>query len=114
LHDEALAAEEAGAEAFLEGDADGGAVGGAEEGVFFAKDFTAVVAEFEGDDFAGVGGGEGDAFLPEGARLVKWVMKRDSPVSMRLPTFLSTLMMPPSLGLEPSPILVSKVMTSSM
>src|SRR5688572_23259841 len=60
LHDEAFAAEESDADLFLEGDADLGALGGAEEGVLLADHFAAQLTEAHGDDLAGVGGGEGD------------------------------------------------------
>lgn len=66
LHDEAFAAEETDAEFFLEGDADLDAAGGADEGVFLADDFAAVLVEEEGDHLAGVRGGEGDGLRGRG------------------------------------------------
>jgi hypothetical protein len=47
------------------------------------------------------------------ALLVKWVMKTDSPLMVRLAAD-SSLSISPASGREPSPILVSKVMPSSI
>ena len=63
LQDKPLAAEEAGAEPALEGDADLGAGGGTEEGVFLAEDLAAHPAQVHRDDLAGIGRGEGDMAL---------------------------------------------------
>ena len=60
LQDEALAAEEAGAELLLEGDADRDPLRGAEEGVLLAEHLAAVLLEVERDDLAGVGRRERD------------------------------------------------------
>ena len=60
LHDEALAAEQAGADLLLEGDADRDALGGAEERVLLADQLAAELLEVHRQDAAGVGRGEGD------------------------------------------------------
>ena len=84
LHDEALAAEEADADLLLEGDADLHALGGAEEGVLLADQFTAELVEVHRDDLARVGRGEGDDLAAGGPAAVKVVMNSDSPVRRAL------------------------------
>lgn len=59
LHDEALAADEAGAQLLLQVDGEFHAEGGAEEGRLLTDDALAG-AKLPGDDAAGEGGGEGD------------------------------------------------------
>ena len=51
--------------------------------------------------------------MPELPRWVKWVMNSDSPVSRREPAE-NSLPITPWFGSEPSPILVSKAICSSM
>ncbi len=63
LQDEPLAAEESGSETLLEGDADTGALGRTEKGVFLAKELAAVRGQIHRDDLAGIGRREGDMFL---------------------------------------------------
>ena len=66
LHDEALAAEEPDADLLLEGDADGDALGGAEERVLLADQLAPELAQVHRQDLAGVGRGEGHPRLPAG------------------------------------------------
>ncbi|MNY14333.1 hypothetical protein D3C86_1475050 [compost metagenome] len=63
LQDEALAAEEAGAQALVEADADCRAVGGAEKGVFLADQAAAVLGQRDRHHGARIGRGKGDPRL---------------------------------------------------
>ena len=63
LHDEALAAEQAGHDLSLEVDADRDALGGAQEGVFLRDQRAAQVSELERNDRARIGRSEGDPRL---------------------------------------------------
>jgi hypothetical protein len=63
LHDETLAAEQAGAEPLLKRDADADALGRAQEGVLLHDQLAAQVGEVQRDDLAGVGGAEGHLFF---------------------------------------------------
>jgi hypothetical protein len=68
LHDEALAAEQAGQDLLLEEDADAHAARGAEEAVLLADDAAAVVRKLHRNHGAGVGRGERDLGLAAAAR----------------------------------------------
>ena len=63
LHDEAFAAEEAGAEFALERDAERDAARGAEERILLAQERAAKRGEIERHDLARIGRGKGDAPL---------------------------------------------------
>ena len=64
LHDEAFAAEQAGADLLLEGDADRDALGGAEERILLADQLAAQLGQVHGHDLARIGRGEGHPLLP--------------------------------------------------
>ncbi len=66
LQDEALAAEEAGAELLLECDADADALGGAEKRILLADHRVAVLLQIQRNDPPGVGGRKGNLLLPGG------------------------------------------------
>ena len=114
LQDEALAAEQAGAELALERDADRDPLGRAEEGVLLAQHRAAVLRRSSAMMLPGIGRGERDLLaLP--APLPKTVMNSDSPVSTRLPAERSLPMKPPLAACaQPSPKMVSIWMPGSM
>ena len=70
LHDETFAAEEAGADLALQRDADGDTFRAAEEGILLHMELATQLREIDGDDLAGIGGGESQRRAPAALVLV--------------------------------------------
>jgi hypothetical protein len=113
LHDEALAAEQTGADPFLERDADADALGGTEERVLLRDEDPAETSRRRtGTMRPGYGAPNATRRLPDPS-LTNTVMNSDSPVISRLPAPTS-FPISPLCCCEPSPKIVSMRIPSSM